>query len=464
MMLLLLGQLLSEPARPIILAVLTIWALRGNRHAVQSLSLTVPLVYANTGFANDHGLVPVLKWVVLAAASSRLILPRNLSYLQRASWLPSFLAFVVFALVVSIDRSADLTISFLKLISFSSGVLCALTLYRQTGCDSTYWVRWFYTLHCCTVLLSTALYFSAVGFRDKVGFQGIFSQPQSYAVFVVIFTAYVTIYVCTIEEWHIFPTVICVLSWASILMTGCRTAVLAFTIAALPVFFRLFLRKQRFSLLFVSAIVAVASAFTIVILTPHPASRYLTETLTSFITKNRSAAIGVNGDVNVEGLFSSRQTQVARQLQIIKTNWMIGTGFGMGTQSSDRLRQVGGEFGIPISAPTEPGFVHLAAIVQTGVFGAALLMLLLLKVYYPIWRAADYSILTCGLTGLFVNFGEAIFFSIGGLGLYMWLIIGVCLSSANELLKSATIEENKRVRFPLASRTSLSWRVSRSLE
>jgi hypothetical protein len=76
---------------------------------------------------------------------------------------------------------------------------------------------------------------------------------------------------------------------------------------------------------------------------------------------------------------------------------------------------------IPLTAPVEQGFLPIATVAQLGFAGLALMVPFVLWLYLQARQAAA---LTAALfaTSIGVNFGEMIFYSVGGLGMFLWII------------------------------------------
>ena len=122
----------------------------------------------------------------------------------------------------------------------------------------------------------------------------------------------------------------------------------------------------------------------------------------------------------------SRGAGLADQWQNFRAHPFIGTGFGVNP---------GGGFvgspvtvlGIPISAPVEKGFLPTAVLEEVGIPGALAFLVLVGALVRQAYRTGDLVWLAVLLTCLFVNLGEAVFFSMGGLGLLFWLWMGLAI-------------------------------------
>jgi hypothetical protein len=125
--------------------------------------------------------------------------------------------------------------------------------------------------------------------------------------------------------------------------------------------------------------------------------------------------------------------QVQALVASIEANFLTGVGFGLAAAGVEQETQVDELTGLPIGTNTEQGFLPLAVLAQVGIIGAVPLTLFLCVLGIPVVKQGEAAVVAMFFTALFVNFGEMIFFSTGGLGLHMWLLIGTCLvaSAAN---------------------------------
>lgn len=97
-------------------------------------------------------------------------------------------------------------------------------------------------------------------------------------------------------------------------------------------------------------------------------------------------------------------------------------------------------FGIPLSAPAEKGFAFTAVLEETGIFGALLFYSLLLGMIRVAFKDPAPETAALMLGAVFVNFGEAVIFSPGGLGLYVWIVIGLALAQSRTNASSSKVD------------------------
>jgi hypothetical protein len=97
-----------------------------------------------------------------------------------------------------------------------------------------------------------------------------------------------------------------------------------------------------------------------------------------------------------------------------------------------------GPFGLPVGASVEKGFMPSAVLEETGITGAVLVIGLLLALFRPIVRNGSISLFWMALVCLFVNFGEMVFFSVGGLGMLFWVLMAFAYTYAEAPIEPLT--------------------------
>jgi hypothetical protein len=74
----------------------------------------------------------------------------------------------------------------------------------------------------------------------------------------------------------------------------------------------------------------------------------------------------------------------------------------------------------------EKGFMPTAVLEETGLIGAALTILLLIFLFVPVLQHPDPTLFWVAAASLLVNFGEMVFFSVGGMGFFFWFVMAFC--------------------------------------
>lgn len=84
--------------------------------------------------------------------------------------------------------------------------------------------------------------------------------------------------------------------------------------------------------------------------------------------------------------------------------------------------------GIPISAPVEKGFIPTSILEETGIFGALAFYAFIISLAAEAMRRKDPGWAGLFFGCLYINVGEAVIFSVGGIGLFYWLLIGIAIA------------------------------------
>jgi hypothetical protein len=156
--------------------------------------------------------------------------------------------------------------------------------------------------------------------------------------------------------------------------------------------------------------------------------------VSEFVLKGGQGSVSESFDASRGGLVSS-------QLRNFMTSPWIGHGFGVFAEG-DPTPGVRTFMGIPVSAPVEKGVLPTAVLEETGVIGFFCFAWLIYALIAPVWRRAPHPIVAMLIACLFVNLGEAILLSPGGMGLHIWLLIAWCIRAA-EVESSPALAENR---------------------
>ena len=126
----------------------------------------------------------------------------------------------------------------------------------------------------------------------------------------------------------------------------------------------------------------------------------------------------------VESSFmESRASRIDEEWKDFEQFPAFGIGFGVSLDPAFRP-VIDPTIGLPISAPVEKGFLPTAVLEETGLVGATAFTLLLLALFRRAFSNNELSYAWMFGTCVLTNLGEMMFFSAGGLGLYIWLLMG----------------------------------------
>lgn len=154
--------------------------------------------------------------------------------------------------------------------------------------------------------------------------------------------------------------------------------------------------------------------------------------LISGVLREEIEAVVYKGDEEgslEEAFESSRGAGIDAQIRNFLDAPLTGHGFGIYREGvrEDRVVRF---LGIPLSASAEKGVAFTAVLEETGIFGGLFFYALLISIVARAARSDTPGVLAMSIGTIAVNFGEAIIFAIGGMGLFMWLILAFSLARA----------------------------------
>ncbi|GIV57673.1 MAG: hypothetical protein KatS3mg042_0586 [Rhodothermaceae bacterium] len=395
-------------------------ALRGARQTVEALFILALAIMIN------KALVPVdislLRWVVLAAAAGRTIWD---TLFNDEPVPPAFGALLLLTLTMvffGFLASWLPTVSVFKALSFFLGTSTALIALYRTRHLAPYWEAWLLTLSVFIILGSIPLYgLPQYGYaRNGAGFQGLLTHPQTYGPMTAILVAYVSGRVVFERLRTPLLGITMAAGWAGIYFSQSRTGMLALVLAGLVVTGLGLLRaatwgvqiRRALSLPVVLGGLVVVAGFGVAY------GPRLSEGIVTFLLKDEAAQ-----DVTT-ALEDSRSGLIERSMANFRKAPFTGIGLGVPSDLSKTTIEYG-PGGIPIGASVEKGFQPAAVLEEIGLGGAALLLLFLGMLLWPVFRWGTPALAWMVTAALLVNMGEAILFAIGGNGLFVWLVFSL---------------------------------------
>ena len=298
------------------------------------------------------------------------------------------LIFLVILLILHSLYFSELTlISFLKVLSFFLVYYSFHTIFTLKDnylFDLIF--RATVAVHIILCCLSLFFLFSYWGFlRNSTGFQGFMNHPQAFSIFTAFASFLFLILISYQQDSSNFKSLLYI-SFLLIFLfftfiTESRTSVFAslFSIG----FFLIY--RVRFSY---KAFFFFIGLVFYNVLYPYVVSK--------------------SGRVDVSGLFDayliSRSVLIDPMLININKSFMFGIGFGVPSLNTNLVDQ------FPPAFSVEKGNSWIALLEEVGIFLAIGIYILL------IFRFRNF--LPLFLLVVLINFGEAVFFSMGGIGLY----------------------------------------------
>ncbi|MCG8672712.1 MAG: hypothetical protein MI867_25145 [Pseudomonadales bacterium] len=277
------------------------------------------------------------------------------------------------------------------------------------------------------VLVSLPTFFvQGVGFlRNGRGFQGLLNHPQVFGVFMAPLMAFLTANLLKVEIKRIY-LLLPILGGLGLIMvtTQARTSLLSVLLALTSVYLvnLNFKVREKYKMAMGRTLgIGIAIIFLLgVFLQFNPD---VAENVKNYALKNRGDEIG-------EAFYRSRGAGVEHHFNNFLESPLIGNGFGVFAKPHPKEEIIYVQ-GIPISASTEKGIVLFAVLEETGLIGFFLFSWFIIKMGKRAVASQDARFLAMFFSCLYVNFGEAVFFSPGGIGLYFWVLLGVSVGMSN---------------------------------
>lgn len=399
-------------------------SLRSTRRAVEALGILLFIIISGkTDFS-------IGRWVVLFTASGRMFwdgafggksMPR-LAYL--------LLLFFAVMLPISVLTSTLPSISILKLTSFTTGTILITVGLYQTRKLLDYWMSWLFTLGVFILLASIPFFWLPAGYAtNEVGFQGILTHPQFFGVVLAPITALLMGLYFFRQETSWIILLFAVLGMVEMYFSLSRTSLGALVLAgATTTALGFSFKPDTWAVSLSRALgrpAAVLGGLMVLVLIGLQWTT-IQSSLGSFLAKDE-------GSVSVVQSFEeSRGQLVAQSMANFRERPLTGTGFGAPSDPAQFARIERGPYGIPVSAPVEKGFMPSAVLGSTGIIGAVLTLVLLFFLVDPVVQHHDPTLFWVMATCLFLNFGEMAFFSIGGVGFFLWFVMALCHVAALE--------------------------------
>lgn len=420
------------PLLVLVYGMLAVHAVRGPRQVIEAFSIMFIFLMANPSLVPPGG--KTLRWIVFFAGFAQtiwLLVFRSSKDNYNTNKVLFGISILTFSLIpISLVASKITTVSILKLIAFYMGVSSILIGYQKARTEAQYWYNWFHTLLLFIIFASCTVFFFGMGFeKNGRGFQGIFNHPQVLGALSGLLAAWFSGHSLFAKKSNAVMIVATIFSWAFIFFSQARIGLVTVILGLFLSNFIYFVNTKRIprrkrifnlSLLLVLAAIAVAIFF----------PNQLVETSKSFVQKrNENAALS-------EAFQESRGFLIDASMANFYKYPVFGIGFGIPTNydggllaSSDALT------GLPTSTSVEKGFLPSAILEETGLFGAFSTIYVLTLIINQVLTKGHFHLLWILLSVLLINIAEAVFYSIGGMGLMVWLITGYCLALSQNTYK-----------------------------
>ena len=400
-------------------ALLCLWALAGRKQAIQALSLAVVIKHLNPALYAYPGEFGFVAWLLLILAGLRIFLSAPSRQLRLILPLLAFSAVVLLLMAAQDNRHAD--VSAMKLFVFTYGAAALLLGHaglEEREADAL--ARWIFSLMAAVVLLSVAtLPFHSISHGRFSGFQGIASHPQTMGPILSPLLAWLLAGVLFQKNRKPLAPAAAALGLAAlIILSEARTALVAVLLGLGATFLVVFCQRKRFAGFRAGRALGLALAAAAALAVGMAGSSGVRQTLTGFVFKHQTK------NLSLDDALSSRSGGVASQWRNFLDKPVTGSGFGVyatGEFPSGVVRVMG----VPISASVEKGFLPTAILEEVGLPGALAFLYFIAGLARRVIGNGDPAWIAVFFACLFVNVGEMMFFSLGGIGLYFWLFLGL---------------------------------------
>lgn len=408
----------------LVVGMLGAYSLISPTAALRAMSLIAIIRFLNPTLVEFPDGTEAVAWISVLLAALRLLAALSRREIRLLLPLGIYATIVAALAVIS---SVVVEVSLMKLATFtvvSAAILVGWSRLDAAGRQGL--VLWIGSLITAVLVLSLPTFFvEAVGFAvNGRGFQGVLNQTQAFGAFLVPVVVWMTAHAfasrrsCSALALGVLGGL-----WLLMLSSQSRNAAVASLLALGLGAGLVWLvqegagRRQGQRLL--AAMGALASVLIISALVVPAVG----ERVEGFVGK-----WGEGKDV-AEAFQDSRGWLIDLQWQNFLASPRTGHGFQV-YPSGVFPAGVTEVMGIPVSASVEKGFIGTAVLEETGIIGAVVFVGLLIDLLRAAMATGDPRAVCLLLACLFVNLGECVLFAMGGLGLYVWLLIGMAVTGA----------------------------------
>lgn len=395
-------------------------ALTGRQGIILAFAVSWFVSFVNPSLVPETSFTSIGRYVVLASALLSIMLRQRFALrLRMLTFSVVVLGCVFIAHSILISPLVD--VSVLKAISWVV-TMCVL-LAAWAGMDEAERKRlsdWLFAGLVILLLISIPFLATGAGFLvNGTGFQGVMNHPQAFGPTMALLASWASAKLLGEKRprWSMVGLV--GISMAMVVLSEARTAGLAVVIAlvvtiiSIPVVSGRRVREvlpgvHSPRLWFIAALVVLGLLLMGTTLSGH---------LATFLTKR-----GDSGSNLVEIYDQSRGEKIEEMWINIQREPWLGIGFGIASDHTKMVVDRDPILGLPTGAVIEKGVMPLAVMEELGV---PIFLFVMAWFAWIIRRAARSGVvqLSVLLTAIMINFGENVFFSPGGLGLLLLILI-----------------------------------------
>lgn len=409
---------------------LALYALAGRRQAIEALALSWLFSMLNPGIGGEAGDAALGRYVVLVGVVGSILFHRPsvriVPQMGRLRMMTIMLGTFFSLHAVLFSPSPD--VSILKAVSWTLVITALLTAWAGLSqMEHDVLANRMFRGLVAVMLISLPLIFSPLGYlRNGTGFQGILSHPQSFGPTMALLGVW-TIGRMLGENcppWSLIVlSVTCVAlivlsearTAAGALVLGLGTALIAVSHLSERSIWELVPALRSGRLLLICAFATIGAIVS---------ATHLGGLVDNFISKSGRAEV----QSILEAYELSRGGLIEEMWSNIKERPVSGIGFGIASHPYDMDVLRDSIVGLPVGAAIEKGVMPLAVLEEVGLLGFVLVtawVVVLLKGCAP----GGVAPLGTGITVMFLNMGEATFFSPGGFGLLTLILATWAFSS-----------------------------------
>jgi hypothetical protein len=402
----------------IVSILLCFWALLGAKESIQALSLVVVIKHLNPMLITLSSEFGIVSWIMLLVAGLRLFASGSLRQYKLLGPLLVFVMVVLLLFTVQINKYLE--VSAMKLFIFTYGSAALLVGFSALDDeDANKLPVWFFSLFTAIVFLSLLTFaFPAIAYaRNAFGFQGIMSHPQTFGPMLAPVASWLIAGIFFSKgEKQVKSLLLALMLIVMMMRSEARTGIVAVVLSVATTFLIVFIKSKHFQSFRMGRFLTLSILTLVLVSISLVSSTAFRNKLTGFVLKHHAK--------NMEQAVSSRSGGIASQWNFFKEKPLIGHGFGV-YPSGDFPSEVVKVMGIPISAPVEKGFLPTAILEETGLSGGLALLYFIASMGLRVSHNGDPRWLAVFFACIFINMGEMVFFSLGGIGLYFWLWLGL---------------------------------------
>lgn len=411
--------------------ILGIWAITGAENALKALSISFFALIANDFFVpKNFAFTPgriLLVFIVFARVGYD-ALRYNFPWAKH-KYLIALYLFIFAAAILSVINQHFVQISLAKLLLFTMGTtafLLSAEMLKKGASDMT---CWFYSI----IIASVALGLLALALGQGYNFRGEFVTVSHFngpfwhsqtlgpiAGLMIVYLACVFLMTPYRLRW-LSPALAIVLLYF-LYLSNSRTGLLTLGVGGLTLLLATFFVQAKVGTRLrmtlskpLIIILLVVGGLSLVLLDTFTGNR-IAKAVGDFTLKTADANITLD-DIQFQEIVRSREGLIDMMLISIERRPLTGIGFGISMDAGFAERAS------LFSAPTEKGFLPLAVVEENGAIGALFFLAFLIAFYVKFFQERNIPALVMFTAFLGVNMGEMLFFSFGGQGGFMWLMV-----------------------------------------